>query len=75
MITLKQSVNGLIHDTNGSLGLIRNYLFAIKSGKNLDEGSLRGYLQKIEEATGRVLNSIDEVYVELKNSKLWEEHL
>lgn len=72
MSTVKQSVNELIHDTNGSLGLLKNYLHSIQTGRYTMDLK---YIESMEEAIQRTLDSIDKYYTEMRGSKLWEEHL
>ena len=70
--TLKDSVYGLVHDTNGSLGLLKNYLYSIQEGRyTMDEK----YIDSMKKAIDRTIKSIDNHYTELKESKLWLEHL
>jgi len=76
--TVKQSVDGLIHDTNGSLGRIKNGISYIKrklQNGNLNKDLADSMLDDIEESIKRTLRIIDDHYKEMRESELWEKSL
>lgn len=80
MSTIKDSVDILIHDTNGPLGTIRNINSYLKrkiqdQSESIQKELFIVQLDGIEQAVKRILGAVDRHYDQLKESKLWQEPL
>jgi hypothetical protein len=64
----KRALDSLIHDTNGKLGIIKNYMFGIERRLAIDpqDPKISENMSKIEDARLGIMSIIDKYYARAK---------
>ena len=73
-MVVKDIIYKLLHDTNGPIATIKNILDNAKHSENEGE-YLVSREPLIKKSLQKILDAIDVHYTELKDSRLWYEHL